>query len=56
VELDLDRLLLQFEVEELKDLLNQIGMRAFSAHTGFERLEYGIENTIKSIKILGLDF
>ena len=56
VELDLDRLMLQFEVEELKDLLNQLGLKAFSAHTGFERLELAIENTIKGIKLLGLAY
>lgn len=56
VELDLDGLLLQFDAGELKDLLNRIGMRAFSAHTEFERLEYGIEDSIGSIKTLGLDY
>ncbi len=56
VELDLDGLLLQFEVEELKDLLNRVGMRAFSAHTEFERLEYGIDDAIENIKAIGLEY
>jgi sugar phosphate isomerase/epimerase len=36
--------------------LNELGLKAFSAHTGFERLENGIENALKSYKILGLEY
>jgi|SRR5579872_3362629 len=56
VELDLDGLLLQFDAGELRDLLDRIGLKAFSAHTEFERLEYGIEDSIGSIKTLGLEY
>jgi len=56
VELDFEALLLQFEKGELKDLLNRVGLRAFSAHVEFERLEYGIEDAIENIKFLGLDY
>jgi len=56
VELDFEALLLQFEQGELKDLLNRVGLRAFSAHIEFERLEYGIDDAIENIKFLGLDY
>jgi sugar phosphate isomerase/epimerase len=56
VELDLDRLLLLIDVGGLKDLLDRIGLRAFSAHVGFERLEQGIEGVIENIKTLGLGY
>jgi sugar phosphate isomerase/epimerase len=56
VELDLDGLMLQFEAGELKDLLSRIDMKAFSAHTEFDRLELGIEDSIGNIKTLGLEY
>ena len=56
IELDLDGLLLQLDSGELKDLLEKLGLRAFSAHTGFERLENGFEDSIASFKELGLEY
>ncbi len=56
VELDLDRLLLQFSAGDLKDLLDRLNLQAFSAHTGFERLEHGIEDVISGAKVLGLEY
>ena len=56
VELDLDGLLLQFEVGELKDLLDRMGLKAFSAHTQFERLEYGIDDAIENFKEIELEY
>jgi len=56
VELDLEGMMLQFEKGELKDLLDRVGLRAFSAHVEFERLEYGIDDAIEDMKYIGLEY
>jgi sugar phosphate isomerase/epimerase len=56
VEVDLESLLLQFDRSELKDLLANIGLKAFSAHVEFERLEYGMDDAIEDYKFLGLEY
>jgi sugar phosphate isomerase/epimerase len=56
VELDFEGLLLQFEKEELKSMLNRVGLKAISAHVEFERLEFGLDDAIENIKFLGLEY
>jgi len=56
VEIDFEGLQLQFERAELKDLLNRVGLKAFSAHVEFERLEYGIDEAVENFKFLGLNY
>jgi sugar phosphate isomerase/epimerase len=56
VELDLEAMLLQFDRSELKELLDDVGLHAFSAHVEFERLEYGIDVAIEDYKYLGLEY
>ena len=56
VELDLESLLLQFDRSELKELLQRVGLKAFSAHVEFERLEYGIDDALEDYKFLGLEY
>ena len=56
VELDYDGLLLQFEVGVLKEPAHWVGLKAFSAHTQFERLEYGIDDAIENLKAIGLEY
>ena len=33
-----------------------MGLKAFSAHTQFERLEYGIDDAIENFKDIGLEY
>ncbi len=56
VEVDLEALLLQFDRSELKDLFANVGLKPFSAHVEFERLEYGIDDAIEDYKTLGLEY
>jgi len=56
VELYLEPLLLQFDRSELKELLQSVGLKAFSAHVEFERLEYAIDEAIEDYKYLGLEY
>jgi len=56
VELDLDRLFPLMDVAELKDILDDIGMTAFSAHTKFENLEREFSRSVSNFKTLGLEY
>jgi sugar phosphate isomerase/epimerase len=56
VELDPEGWLLKFDKGELRDLLRRAGIRPFSTHIQFERLEQTISQVIEIARSLGLQY